>query len=171
MERFQPSQATFENALSLGLWEARRPVLLEDESKAIGRLHLPEALYQAMTLSPVIHLEVGAEERSLRIFNEYVVVPLAKSGRADELQVQLLSSVQSLNRRLGGALTNRVTQQIRSAFVNQEPQFEDHKLWIQSLLNEHYDPAYDHSDVGKQRPTAFRGNYEECRQWIYSQYV
>ncbi|RYZ90143.1 MAG: tRNA 2-selenouridine(34) synthase MnmH, partial [Proteobacteria bacterium] len=92
MGRAQPSQATFENALSLGLRPHTRPMVVEDESKVIGSLHLPEALYASMSSSPVVQLEVSAFQRSQTIFVDYVEVP-SRSTDAQTLESQLSGSV------------------------------------------------------------------------------
>lgn len=67
----QPSQKLFD---TLVLDEMRkltpsRPVWLEAESKKIGNLQLPEALYEAMHRSPVINLVAPMDER-VRLWRE-----------------------------------------------------------------------------------------------------
>ncbi|MBC7530667.1 MAG: tRNA 2-selenouridine(34) synthase MnmH [Oligoflexus sp.] len=171
LERPQPSQATFENALALGLRTAIRPILLEDESKVIGRLHLPEPFFRAMSSSSIIQLDVLLAERCRTIYQEYVANPLAKGTDRSLLKTQLIGSVLSIKKRFGGALTEIVIKLIESAFARQDEEMESHGLWIECLLTEYYDRAYDHFDSRNQRNIAFRGNYEECKQWIISQYV
>jgi tRNA 2-selenouridine synthase len=73
LNQTQPTQASFENRLALALRGSRRPVLVEDESKVIGSLHLPETIFQTMSTSPVILLESPLAERAHNIYQEYLV--------------------------------------------------------------------------------------------------
>jgi tRNA 2-selenouridine synthase len=54
----QPTQKFFDTLLidTLRRFDAAKPVWLEAESKKVGDVHLPEALYEAMHRSPVINL-------------------------------------------------------------------------------------------------------------------
>lgn len=171
ISRCQPSQATFENAMSLGLRHHSRPILLEDESKVIGRLHLPESLFRSMSSSPIVQLEASLADRSETIYKDYVVEPLQHGINPIGLADQLAESVLALSRKLGGALTDKIIKLIRSGFSRDEQTFVNHKAWIEILLSDYYDRAYDHASARNHRKVAFKGNYEECREWISSQYV
>jgi tRNA 2-selenouridine synthase len=169
MNRPQPTQATFENRLALTLRSCTGPVLVEDESKVIGSLHLPETIYTAMTQSSLILLESSLEERSQNIYQEYVADVLSTGTDPDLLKDTAMASTYKLQRRLGGLLTSKVIQGIQNAFASHDP--EAHRRWIELLLTEYYDVRYRYSQVHSSRPLAFRGTYEECQQWILNQYA
>jgi tRNA 2-selenouridine synthase len=169
LHRPQPTQATFENKLALALRFAQRPVLVEDESKVIGSLHLPEAIFSAMSKGPVIVLEASLAERCENIYREYVVDVLERGLEPQSLEQSLVASTQKLQRRLGGLLTSKIIDQLRTAFACGDP--EAHHLWIATLLTEYYDSRYRYSQVLAPRPLLFRGTYEECQQWILNQYA
>ncbi|WP_176736259.1 tRNA 2-selenouridine(34) synthase MnmH [Oligoflexus tunisiensis] len=169
MHRTQPTQTTFENRLALGLRFGQRPVLVEDESKVIGSLHLPEAIYAAMIKSPLIILEASLAERCENIYREYVAEVLASGVEPQSLEQSLMASTYKLQRRLGGLLTSKIIDQLQTAFASGDP--EAHYRWIEMLLSEYYDGRYRHSQVHGSRPLLFRGTYEECREWILEQYV
>lgn len=169
MNRPQPTQATFENRLAVALRTCTGPVLVEDESKVIGSLHLPETIYTAMTQSSLILLESNLEERSLNIYQEYVADVLSDGSDPELLKDSAMASTYKLQRRLGGLLTSKVIQGIQNAFASHDP--EAHRYWIELLLSEYYDVRYRYSQVHSSRPLAFRGTYEECQQWILNQYA
>jgi tRNA 2-selenouridine synthase len=61
----QPSQKAFESALldALRKFDSLRPVWIEAESKKIGKLQLPDALYEAMRSAPTVEVEATLDER------------------------------------------------------------------------------------------------------------
>jgi tRNA 2-selenouridine synthase len=69
----QPTQEQFENMLWAALREVDRthPVWVEDESRKIGRLVLPEPLYRAMRSSPLFHTDMPRHERVQRLVHDY----------------------------------------------------------------------------------------------------
>jgi len=169
LHRSQPTQTNFENRLAFALRLCRRPVLVEDESKVIGSLHLTEALVDRLSQSPVIILEATLEERCLNIYQEYIEQLLASGFESKKLEELTLASTMKLQRRLGGLLTSQLVGQIQAAFASSDQ--EAHMRWIASLLTEYYDSRYLHSQLHGSRPVAFRGTYEECRQWILAEYA
>jgi tRNA 2-selenouridine synthase len=169
LNQTQPTQATFENRLALALRGCQRPVLVEDESKVIGSLHLPETLFQTMSTSPVILLESSLTERAQNIYQEYLVEALQNDVDSKTLEASAIASTLKLQRRLGGLLTSHVVSGIQAAFASRDP--EAHIRWIEMLLNEYYDNRYRYSQIHASRPLAFRGTYEECQQWILNQYA
>lgn len=67
----QPTQKYFDTLVldSMRRFDPRRPVWVEAESKKIGNLQLPVALYEAMHRSPSIHLTASMPER-VRLWRE-----------------------------------------------------------------------------------------------------
>lgn len=72
-QKDQPNNEWFENML----WERLRqsdktkPIFLEDESRSIGRVSMPESFYRKMQSSPLYLLEVGLQDRVKRLVDEY----------------------------------------------------------------------------------------------------
>lgn len=68
------SQQHFEAALGQALSSLRGdcPVWVEGESRRIGRVILPQGLWQAMCAAPALWLETSLETRAQRIVEEYV---------------------------------------------------------------------------------------------------
>jgi tRNA 2-selenouridine synthase len=74
----QPTPINFENCLAMAFSRhSTGMLLLEDESRTIGRLALPEAWYLHMQQAPVVILETTLTERVANITREYVHEPLA----------------------------------------------------------------------------------------------
>jgi len=96
----QPTPEMFENKLALaliatGAAEDSRPIWIEDESRRIGDINMPNALWQAMRNSPVYFLEVPFEERLNHIVHEY----------GKHKKEQLVNSIIRIQKRLGGLAT------------------------------------------------------------------
>lgn len=90
----QPTVEQFENQLfvELRLLDTERPVWIEDESRAIGKVFLPDTLWRQMSLSPAIVVELPIEQRIERLVTEYGQLP------SDTLR----DAVVLLRKRLGG---------------------------------------------------------------------
>ena len=73
----QPSQIDFENALSIALLKllqaGKTRVVLEDEGRLIGRLHLPEVLRDKMAAAPMLVVEQSLAERVQVVLEDYVL--------------------------------------------------------------------------------------------------
>ena len=69
----QPTQSNFENILTLDYLNHKyEKLILEDESRTIGRAGLPGFWYQKMQSSMLVILEVADDKRADNIYNEYV---------------------------------------------------------------------------------------------------
>lgn len=69
----QPRPGHFEN-LVFEVWrklDLNRRVFIEDESLAIGKVFIPQALFQQMRNAPLIIMQIPIEERVRRIVKEY----------------------------------------------------------------------------------------------------
>ncbi len=165
----QPSQATFENGLATKLLlSPYKHILLEDESRSIGRVWIPEILLQKMCEAPVIILDVALEERVQNIFLEYVQEPTLNQGLEITRQT-LESNLLRLYQRLGWekvkACVDGLDQAQESGTWNLA---SAHHYWITTLLTEYYDPVYKKAFGKYQRPSLFTGNFKECLDYIDS---
>jgi len=164
----QPSQQTFENALAAELVLSRATKLVvEDESRYVGKRTVPDPLYDAMQVAPLVVLETTLEARATAIYREYVACATAAAGRqavAEDLQ----ASIGHLKRRLGGALTAKLTSRV-SELASTAAAWADeaaHLDWIATLLREHYDPLYRRSLDKLARPVVFAGDEEAVVAWL-----
>ena len=166
----QPAQQSFENALAARLLLAPSGLLLvEDESRRIGRLQLPEALFTPMTSAPVLLLEAPLEERVARIHRQYVLEPALERG-AEATFADLSGAVGRLRRRLGGALTEELQGVLDSTLAaGTWSEASELEPFIAPLLAEYYDPLYLRSVERLQRAVAVRGGWEELKSWIRQQ--
>lgn len=178
----QPSQATFENLICLGIrqffsrdledYPHIPSLIVEDESVSLGSCFLPRNLKLAMNSSSCIWLESGEEDRILRIFEEYVLQPL-KIHTPETVRESLLASLERIERKLGGLETSQLRKLLIEAFSksqNSTFQVEDHESWISRLLTVYYDPLYRFSFERNQRSfgrkVLFRGTANEILDWL-----
>lgn len=153
MPSAQPAQQSFENALAVKLLRANHRVILEDESRMIGKIYCP--IFEGAQGLPRIFLETPFEERVRNIWEEYV------ANQNPQLQQNLEASLLSVKARMGGLAYQSILGKMRIALVN--PTFERCQPWIAELLENYYDKLYRHS---LPESYAFRGNAQECRAWL-----
>lgn len=140
----QPAQIDFENALAIEFLRHPEIVVLEDESRLIGKIHLPLELQTAMKQAPIVLLEDTLENRVSRIFTEYVEEPLHYVD-LNVLQDNLVGSVNAIKNRLGGVRHQELVDMMNNAFsAHSRGNHELHRAWIETLLTEYYDPMYQY---------------------------
>lgn len=147
----QPTPINFENALAAALVQRADAATLavEDESRNIGRLAVPQAVFAQMQTAPLVVVEVAREARIEQIVRDYVLAPDASAAR-------LATALDKIERRLGGERHRQVREQMTAAFVDGNP--EAHRRWIGMLLDWYYDPMYDHQLAGKRHRIVCRGD-------------
>jgi tRNA 2-selenouridine synthase len=162
-ETEQPPPATFENALAVAwLQHSSAALVLEDESRTIGRLALPEPWFQRMQRSPVAMLETPFAERCANIVSEYVDEPLAAGVDPQILQARYSAALGRIERRLGGLRRQHISAALEEGFASGA-----HDRWIGLLLEWYYDPLYDHHLAAKQERTVWRGTAEELLERLH----
>lgn len=175
----QPGNIDFENGLAIALLKRQARgqwgLLLEDESRMIGRCTLPLPLFQAMEQAPLVVLEAPLKERVDRIERDYVVAraahyrqQLGESDAQQALHAFLSDSLARLTRRLGDLNYRRLDTLLQQALAHQASSGETrlHRAWIASLLTDYYDPVYQrHLDRRAER-VQFRGPAEACRHYL-----
>lgn len=163
----QPAQASFENSLAvqLILGEESR-LLLEDESRTIGRLHLPDAVHKAIQTSPIILVEEPLKGRVARIHRDYVL-RLSSTLGVPEARKRLSERMSSLKQRLSGVVLEDALKVLTDAELDDTwAEAGAHEGWIVPLLTQYYDPLYQKSMERTNRPVIFRGDVEACRAWL-----
>ena len=158
----QPPPVTFENALAVALLGLKpdKPVVVEDESRTIGRLAMPVALYNAMQRAPIVLLDVDDTDRVDNIYREYVI-------DADDPESHLTAALSRIERRLGGVRYREIAALMDAAFRADAAGRDDaHRLWIRRLLEYYYDPMYDYQLAGKKDRVAMRGDRVEVAAYL-----
>ena len=121
----QPTVEQFENLLAENLYklDPSIPTWIENESRKIGRLILPDQLYDQMGNSIMIDIQKSLEERIAHIASEY--------GNLSE--ESLIAAVKRLQKRLGGLRTQQAIEAIQE---------KNSTAWISNLLI-YYDKTYE----------------------------
>jgi tRNA 2-selenouridine synthase len=148
----QPSQATFENNLALQLFYKQKAAnfILEAESRAIGRVHIPPSFFSAMQNARFLILKIPLEDRISNIVDEYVKEPWERFKTTEEnpalfLENYLLKPITKIKDRLGGARFQECSQLVTEAccIPQKKEDFSLHRLWIEKILSYYYDPYYE----------------------------
>ncbi len=171
----QPAQIDFENAVAIQLLRLGKnaPVIMEDESRLIGRIHLPPVLQSAMAQSPILVLDESLEARTAHIYQEYIVQQWSDyqdfhgEYALPKFSSYLLGAVDAIRKRLGNVAHSEVRAKITSA-LDDLPlgKTESHLDWITQLLSVYYDPMYRYQLEKKQDRIVFRGSRDEAGAWL-----
>jgi len=163
----QPTPISFENGLAVELLKRdsprdsrSAPTVVEDESRTIGRLAIPEGVYRDMQAAPIVLVESDQQTRIENIYREYVV----EADDPEQLRETLETSLDNIRRRLGGARHGEVRDRMRHAFGHADA--EAHCAWIGMLLDWYYDPMYDYQIGKKERRIVFRGDADAVRAYL-----
>jgi tRNA 2-selenouridine synthase len=90
----QPTVEQFENNLldALNKLDATKTIWVENESRSIGRVYLPDAFYHKMKMSPLFNLEIPQEDRINNLVVDYALYPVE----------DLIASFERISKKLGG---------------------------------------------------------------------
>ncbi len=126
----QPSQKLFETLLlqQLQSFDISQPVWVESESNKIGQVHLPQLLWQKMKLANCVEIQLPMAERVQFLLQEYphlVIYPEILKAKLEKLKF-----------RCGKHKLNLWNQWIDS---------EKWDVFVQDILQSHYDPTYSQS--------------------------
>ncbi|MCG8380386.1 MAG: tRNA 2-selenouridine(34) synthase MnmH, partial [Proteobacteria bacterium] len=171
----QPSQIDFENAVAIAFLKlgTANEVVLEDEGRLIGRVHLPLPLQHEMKSAPIVVVKANVDERTENIFTEYVVEQWQLyqdtfgATAHEEFAAYLLGALDSVRKRLGGVNHRDIRAAMESALSAQE-RTEDltlHRSWIRSMLTAYYDPMYNYQLSQKTSRIVFEGTVEDVTAW------
>ncbi len=120
----QPSSEHFANLLydDLSSHDEKNPVWLEDESRNIGTVFMPDCFFERMQAAPVVALMMSIETRMPRLLEEYTSFPVE----------QIMASVIKISKRLGGDRTREALEALKRG---------DYPTAIRITL-EYYDKSY-----------------------------
>jgi len=175
----QPTQIDFENTLAIALLRATAgndaTLWLEDESRLIGRCTIPLNFRPRMEDAPIALVEESMDSRVQVVLEDYVVESLRLYEQAhgadgfDLYSASLLSSLDRVQKRLGGLAHRQVRELMQQALAAQaRGSIDEHRTWIQFLLERYYDPMYDWQLSQKGGDIVFRGKRNEVIDWINS---
>lgn len=122
----QPTVEQFENDLleALNKLDASQTIWVENESKSIGRVYIPEPFRKNMKASPLFNLEIPQEERINNLVEDY----------ADFPKEELIASFERIAQKLGGLDFKRALEAI-----------ENHDTHTATAIAlKYYDKTYQH---------------------------
>ncbi len=173
----QPSQIDFENRVAYNLIQQLHrgfnQLVFEDEGKAVGKLYIPPSLASYLRNAPLYILETSREERVEITFNEYVFEAQMAYAKEYENGVELWrsdmqQSMWRIRKRLGLERYKVLDALFLDALEVQKDAnaLEGHKVWIEYLLREYYDPMYDYQIQKSADRIVMRGSHEELLVYL-----
>jgi tRNA 2-selenouridine synthase len=158
----QPSQSTFENALFAEILNSAENVLVEDESRSIGHVAMPDFAFQKLRQSKLVLLEESVEVRTQITFEDYI-----QQNQAPPLDF-FRAAFLRIGKKLGGERLKRVQDIFEQAVLEGATRGDTslHREWIRILLVEYYDPMYL-SSLDKRSPAIlFRGSADAVLDFL-----
>ena len=166
MKNPQPAQATFENHLcheiiKLLSTPVQTPILFEDESRLIGRVHLPEKFFDKLRLSAVIKMNIPLETRIGNIFEDYIYPEAA-------IFQKYIDATNRISKKLGGVRSQELLADLKYS----QTQFSElglldsNRIWIEKLLVWYYDPMYTYSLNTRNPKIEFEGSDRETIEYL-----
>lgn len=175
----QPSQIDFENRLAVALLKQSLPghtqIVLEDESRLIGRCHLPLSLQERIKDGARVLIDESLDSRVDVTLEDYVLAPLAEyqqhfgdESALSQLGEELLAGLDRIQKRLGGTRHRELRELLVQALQLQADHgnCEAHRHWIAPLLRDYYDPMYDYMLQQRHGPILFQGSRAEVQHWL-----
>lgn len=175
----QPTPINFENNLATQLIKHRESrfeyLIIEHESNHIGRIFISKPLFEYFKNSPLVIMDVPIDKRVEITYKEYVIDSQRnyknRYGNKNGLKKWfnfILDSFKKVKERLGGVKFKQLTDILKNAYENGKK--EKHKKWIKGLLENYYDPMYEHHIEKIKRDVIFRGSYKEVLEFLKSKY-
>lgn len=174
----QPSQINFENNLAFELIKHKNKkykyMILEDEGRNVGKRFMNESLVKYFNSGDLIILEESMERRVEITFEEYVVksqeeyIRLYGENGLKEWSDYISGSFHKIRKRLGLEKYKEMLDSFEFACNLQvnDKNIESHKLWIESLLKDYYDPMYNYQISKKTDKILFKGNSKEVLEYM-----
>lgn len=133
----QPTTEHFENLLfnELRKLNPSQPIWIEDESKSIGSIFIPQSIYIQIINSPTIIIETDLNHRIERLINDYTACD----------KQDLINSVLRIQKRLGLEKAKRCIEYIESGNLRDAI----------AIALEYYDKTYSYGIEQKKLPPKF----------------
>ena len=176
----QPPQIAFENALAYALIDrdARGfdTLLFEDESRNIGRNYIPYDLLTAMrTRGRLVLLQRSFEARVEIAYRDYILFGQKdyETAYAEGLTPYpwietMRHNFDRIKKRLGSERHARFRKLLDEAWAYQCQHGDSsrHKVWIEALLREYYDPMYDWQIAQRNAQVVFEGDENAITEYL-----
>jgi len=175
----QPTQINFEHMLATSLLKKLDrglcEIVMEDESRRIGKREIPKGLFGALQEAPLVILEAPMVQRVETICHIYVIEfqeefirqygTLNGMKRWEETMRKSLNAIQ---RKLGGLRYGAIVSLFDDALRIQRERadFQAHSLWIEALLHEYYDPMYAYQIKENRARIVFRGEEDAVMSYL-----
>ncbi len=179
----QPTQINFENNLAYAQIKHNHlgfeHLIIEDESRNIGRCFIPLDIFKEFVESKLIVLEVDIQTRVENIYNDYILYSYKEYEKAYfkgltpfNWHDTMMHNFKRIQKRLGYERYQKYLQMFEDAWQIQleSGDASKHKEWIEKLLIEYYDPMYDYQIKSKEQRVLFRGNKDEVLEFIAKEY-
>ncbi|GIL16503.1 MAG: tRNA 2-selenouridine synthase [Oligoflexia bacterium] len=171
----QPAQATFENLLArdiLLLSQGGR-VIIEDESRLIGKCVQPEIFFEKLRNSPLVFVDEPLSQRVENTYQDYIVNSTINSDDVDQAQTvfdRYLKSLSNIQKRLGGLRYQECLRDLQKSRQDYQEHREilSNKIWIEKLLHWYYDPLYNGSLEMRKPKILFRGTRAQVFDYLKS---
>lgn len=122
----QPSQEHFENKLAHALFfelKKKQPVWYENESRLIGKVRIPDSLFNRIVTSPRVEIQPNFENRFEFLMENYGCFPTE----------ELIEKTQLLTKRMGLEANTKAIEALENGDKNE---------WLRLLMH-YYDKAYE----------------------------
>lgn len=175
----QPTQINFENNLAYALikhrHEKNRYLILEDESRNIGKCVIPKPLFEHFQKGKLVLMDVSLENRVEITMEEYVVNSQAnyinlfgQEKGLSEWFNYMSGGINKLKKRFGMERYEKVRNLFEDAFKEQmcTDKNDLHRNWIEILLRDYYDPMYKYEIEKNKERILFKGNSEEVLDYF-----
>ncbi len=148
----QPNQKKFDSLIFKKIYKKNFscPIIIEGESKRIGRNFVPDLLWNSMSKGKRIYIYDNIDNRVTRIVKEYL---LNNNFSINELE----KAIKKLKSRLGKETINQL--------INNLYKGEFYKV-ILFLLKNYYDKIYDISNIDKYKVKIASTNVEKAYEEI-----
>ncbi len=177
----QPGPIDWENRVSIEFIKHRdrhpgKPVFVEDEGRRIGRINMPECLFNELLKAPRAILQLDIDNRIELIAEDYILHAwpdyLQTFGDTAELEFSgfVLDNLARIQKRLGGDRYRQVRRCFEYALKTfyQDGQITEFFDGIRVLLDTYYDPMYRYQIETKNPEIIFQGPEDELLQWAES---
>ena len=174
----QPTSIDWENAVAVALIKhcehyPGKPLFVEDEGRRIGRVNMPDCLYEALLRAPRAIVRADLESRVRLIREDYFehawpeYQALFGDRAADEFSRFALDSLARIQKRLGGERHRQVKQHFDAALgrLFRTGAADGFDAGIRILLQQYYDPMYRYQIETKNPEIIFEGAESEFLRW------
>jgi len=174
----QPTQIDFENLLAYRLIQqeaaGHKRLVIEHESRNVGRLYIPLEVYEGLMEGEMVLLETPMSQRIDTILQKYVIEAIEayqqRFGEAgmEQWYSDVVQGLDRIERRLGSERHKRLREMLSDAYDQHRyhQELSGYRPWIEALLSWYYDPMYDYHLSKSEMTVAFEGDKESVLAYL-----